>query len=165
MPSPDLIQRAQQYLALKGPTVEFIGQLGFGEDGAVWETNVRSAVKAFERQRNYEQELACYLRLDECNCERLGEFSIPRLIDACDDLLVIEIEIVHRPFLLDFGKAYLDAPPLYFHDAAFMAQFHQQYAELWDDRWPEVQSLLWQLEKMGIYYFDPKPGNILFDDD
>jgi hypothetical protein len=37
--------------------------------------------------------------------------TFPQLVRVDDQLLVIEMSIVDRPFVLDFAGAYLDAPP------------------------------------------------------
>lgn len=39
-----------------------------------------------------------------------------------------------------------------------------EQAELFGDRWPEVEESLWKLESLGIYYVDAKPKNISFGD-
>jgi hypothetical protein len=70
-----------------------------------------------------------------------------------------------RPrFLLDFGKVYLDAPPPYWNDAEIMANWHAEGRENFGDRWSKVLSLIGMLQKYGIWYIDPKPGNIMFED-
>lgn len=107
----EIVAAARDYLAL--PTPEDKGELsellGKGEDGFVWRTNANTALKVFFRQRNYERELACYIRLSRWNnVTELAGFSIPRLIGEDDALMVIEMGIVTPPWVLDFGKAYID---------------------------------------------------------
>src|SRR4051812_11316294 len=42
---------------------------------------------------------------------KVHRFAVPKLISWDDDLLIVEIQVVSPPFILDFGKAYLDHPP------------------------------------------------------
>jgi hypothetical protein len=77
-------------------------------------------------------------------------------------LKVIELEIVRPPFLLDFGKVYLDTPPPYWNDSEIMGHWHAEGKENFGARWSKVLSLIGMLQKYGIWYIDPKPGNIMF---
>lgn len=136
--------------------------LGYGIDGAVWSTNKKTAIKAFERPNNYNRELACYERLYDTSTFSLGEFSIPSLIDHNAELLVIEISIVRPPYLLDFGKSYLDQPPDFSPEV--LADWEAEKSALFETgQWVTVRSLIGQLRTLGIYYFDAKPANIAFD--
>jgi hypothetical protein len=153
-------QRAKEYATQYGFQILWERQLGFGNDGSVWETDQRSAVKAFERESNYIRERNCYQRLELLGIERVGELMIPRLIGFADDLLTIEIGVVFPPFLLDFGKAYLDHPPDYTPEV--LADWESERRELFGERWPQVQEALGWLQSYGIYYYDAKPGNITF---
>jgi hypothetical protein len=46
-----------------------------------------------------------------------------------------------------------------------MARFYAEGAWLFRDHWPDVVTALEALRKLGIYYLDPKPGNIAFGDE
>ena len=93
----------------------------------------------------------------------MGRYAVPTMVDFHDELLVIEMSLVTAPFLLDFGKAYLDSEPE--HSEETWAYHYEEQKEIWEHRFDEVQSLLSELKSMGIYYRDPKPGNIMFDPD
>ena len=129
-------QRAEIYAAQYGFQILWDRRLGFGNDGSVWETDKRSAIKVFERETNYIRERDCYQRLEEIGVERIGEFMIPRLIGFDDDLLIVEMGIVFPPFLLDFGKAYLDHAPDYTPEV--LADWEAARQELFGERWPQV---------------------------
>jgi hypothetical protein len=86
--------------------------------------------------------------------------AVPRLIESDDGLLVIEMSIVSAPYLIDFGKAYLDSEPD--HSAETWAEHHQEQREIWEDKYNEVQAVLWALRQLGIFYRDAKPGNLMF---
>jgi hypothetical protein len=45
-----------------------------------------------------------------------------------------------------------------------LAEDEEKNREVFEDRWPQVKSLLWALRRFGIWYMDPKPGNIMFED-
>lgn len=85
--------------ARRRPPVLF-DRLGFGQDGIVYSTSEKTAVKAFRYLEQYDREKRVYLRLDERGTSRIGEFSIPRLMKVNDELMVIEMGIVSPPFIL-----------------------------------------------------------------
>jgi hypothetical protein len=159
--SLDQRQRAEAFARSRG--LVLTKEIGSGEDGAVWKTgpNRETVVKAFERPRQYGAELGCYQRLREQNVRKIGRFFIPRLIDWDEELLVIEISLLTSPpYILDFGKAYLDFAPE--HSEETWAEHESQQRDWWGEKYPEVLALLWQLEQIGIHYRDAKPGNIEF---
>jgi len=43
--------------------------------------------------------------------------------------------------------------------------WENQRRELFEDRWPQVRLLVSALRRIGIYYMDAKPGNIMFGDE
>ena len=74
-----------------------------------------------------------------------------------DHLLIIEMTIVRRPFVLDFGGAFLDKAPDF---SEVMADWRAEKFEQFGDRWPAAESILRQLERYGIYVIDVNPNNI-----
>lgn len=158
----ELFQRAEAYLQSRGLTIDFQYPLGSGIDGYVWRTSRRSALKLCERNKSFQEEVESYRRLHEGKVGRIHGFAVPRLIDCDESLMAIEISVVSPPFLLDFGKVYLDSPPPYWNDAEIMGHWHAEGKENFGPRWPEVLRLIGALQKYGIWYVDPKPGNIMF---
>ena len=76
--------------------------------------------------------------------------------------IAIEISIVRPPYLLVFGKAYLDQPPDFSPEV--LADWEAEKSALFETgQWETVRSLIGQLRTLGIYYFDAKPANIAFD--
>ncbi len=155
--------RAAEYARLKGIDIDFANPLGAGMDGAVWRTNRTTAVKVFERQANYELELQCYCRFHSAEIDSINGFAVPRLMGFNEELLVIEMGIVSPPFIIDFAKVRLDRP--YDFCEEVIADWNESGRDLFEDRWPQVKSLLWALDRFGIYYMDAKPGNIMFGND
>ena len=78
-------------------------------------------------------------------------FDVPFLVDFDQELLIIEISIVQPPYLLDFGKVYLDHPPTHLYDEQMMANAHVEWEERFGKRWSKVHHAMKMLEKLGIY--------------
>lgn len=131
----------------------------------MWRSSRGSAVKVLEREKNFLIEKECYLRLKEAGIVQLIGLAVPTLVDYDDDLMVIEIDVVQPPFLLDFGKAYVDFPPPYWGDKQIIANMHAEGREMFGKNWSRVVRVLGALQRFGIYYVDPKPGNISFGED
>ncbi len=91
--------------------------------------------------------------------EILG-FNVPQLISSDDELLVIEMTIVARPFVLDFAGAYLDAPPTFSEE--IWSEWEAEKRDQFENRWPKVQAVLSALEEFDIYMIDVSPSNIAF---
>lgn len=158
------LERAQEYADSRKISLHREDPFGYGMDGTIWRTSRHSAVKLFEREKNFRDELECYQRFTAAGVDAISGFAVPELLDFDSELMVIEIKIVRPPFLLDFGKVYLDAPPPYWDDAEIMEHWHAEGRENFGNRWAKVLSVIRILEGYGIYYVDPKPGNIMFAD-
>lgn len=146
-------------------------QLGYGIHGIVFLADslleketppVRSAVKVHRQEPAYLRERDVYLRLRDRAITFVRECRVPQLLRYDDDLLVIEMTVVKRPFLLDFGGAYLDKAPDFSEEV--LADWRAEKQEQFESRWPEVQAILRALEAMGILMLDVNPGNISFGD-
>jgi hypothetical protein len=158
------LERAKTYANSRRISLQLEAPIGYGMDGSIWHTSRQSVVKTFEREKNYQDEVECYRRFATRQILTIAGFVIPDLIDCDDELLALEMSIVRPPFLLDFGKVYLDAPPPYWNDSEIMGHWHDEGRENFGKRWSKVLSVIRILEGFGIYYVDPKPGNIMFAD-
>jgi hypothetical protein len=163
MPNPILEQNAKAYAKLSGISLNLKTPLGYGNDGCVWKSNRQSAVKAFERQDNYRRESRCYQRLAEHGVRFIQGLAIPQLLGLDDRLMIVEMQLVAPPFLLDFGKAHLDVAPDFSPEV--MTDWEETGEELFGLRWPDAKAVVWGLRQYGIYYYDAKPGNINFGDE
>ena len=85
---------------------------------------------------------------------------VPQLLGYDDDLWVVEMTIVTRPYVLDFAGAYLDSRPDY--PEHVMCDWRVEKEEQFEDRWPEVQGIIGAFEQYDIYLADVNPGNIAF---
>jgi hypothetical protein len=161
----ELLLNAEEYA--HSSDISLIGKdmLGYGSDGSVWTSSRRTAIKACYDPKRFGLELECYRRLREANARRIGMFSVPYLEGFDDELLVIEITIVQPPYLLDFGKVYLDRAPTHLYDEQMMANAHEEWLARFGDRWSRVLHAMKLLERHGIYYYDPRPGNVCFGDE
>lgn len=138
--------------------------LGKGTDGAVYRSQRDTAIKALYQENLYWNEVDSYRRLAEYGMtQQIDQFRVPRLLGSDDALLVIEMDIIqHPPFIIDFAKVRIDRPPDFSKEVT--REHNRQCKEWFGDHWPEVRSLLAALESVGIYYLDPRPGNIVFED-
>ena len=147
--------------------LELAESLGSGKDGIVLVAKrkakpARVAIKVLRWAELYQREKKVYERLSGSGITTVLGFSVPQRIGYDDDLHVIEMTIVERPFVLDFAGAYLDARPEFPKDVwdDWEADKREQFGE----RWPKVQAILDEFEAMGIYLLDVSPGNIGFGD-
>lgn len=160
------LRRARQYVTGRGLTLG--GELGFGHQGVVWmtegqtERGEQTAVKAYQREPEYVRERDAYLRLLECDVREIRGCNVPQFIDCDDELWILEMTIVTRPFLLDFAGAYLDWSPDFSEEV--MADWRAEKLEQFGERWPEVEAILRILQTYGIFMIDVHPGNIALGD-
>lgn len=122
-----------------------------------------TAVAAHDRAESYRHERDCYLRLSRVGVIELCGHHVPRLIQYDDELLILEMTVVTRPHVLDFGGAYLDRPPDY--PAEILDEWMADKEEQFGSDWPHVQTILSELRRYGIHLADVNPGNIAFLDD
>jgi hypothetical protein len=158
-----LIPKASQYAAQNQLTL--CEPLGFGKDGIVLAAKrkarpANSAIKVHRHVELWAREKRAYDRLAELGIRSVLGFHVPRLIGFDSDLLVIEMTVVTRPFVLDFASAYLDARPEFPEDV--WNQWEADKREQFEERWPQVQAILRSFEELGIYLLDVSPANIAF---
>ena len=101
-----------------------------------------------------------YFRLQNFEINEIEGHNVLHLIGYDDDLLAIEMSIVVRPFLLDFGGAYLDQPPDFSDE--ILEQWEADKQEQFEGNWPKAAAILETLRGYGIYVADVNPGNIGF---
>ena len=160
--SEDIEKRASAYCERRSMGIK--RQLGFGKDGTVFLTNMATAVKVHARIEPYERELTCYLHFQRHGVIEVCGFHVPQLIGFDDELLVIEMTVVERPFMLDFAEAYLGDAPDFPDDV--LEQWRQETIEQFGTRWPEVESAVEWLEvRLGVQLLDIHPWNIAFADE
>ena len=114
--------------------------LGDGNDGAVWESNQQTAIKALERRDSYFRERDAYLRLQDQTIVDIQGFAVPLLVDFDDTKQIVEMTVVFPPCILDFAKAYVDSPPDFSEEVLW--DWYEGTADLFDGDWDTVQSLL-----------------------
>jgi hypothetical protein len=140
-------------------------RLGFGIHGTVHvveneSKQYQSAIKAYNSAEFYVRERAVYERLREAGVTELLGFHVPQFIGADDELFVLEMTIVTRPFVLDFAGAYLDRRPQFPEEA--WAEWELNKREQFGDGWKTVLSIMDAFEELGIYLVDISPSNIRF---
>jgi len=159
----DLLTNAKEYCKCNHKEIILEPILGAGTDGTVWQSQQGTAIKALGRTKNFLDELKCYRRLREKKVTEILGFAVPELEGHSNSLQVIEISIVQPPYLIDFGKVYIDRPPPYLGDPIAMSNWHTEGRDNFGGDWNKVQSVLGYLKNnFGIWYVDPKPANIHF---
>ena len=161
MNNPELRANLDQYVAKHRLSLHDF--LGDGTDGCVWRSSRNTAIKALERHRSYVTERDCYRLLTKHCVTAIDGFSIPKLVEYDDHTLVIEMAIVSPPCVIDFAKSYIGHEPEYPEEV--LEEREQHWSEIWEDRWPQVQAILWKLRQFGIHYVDPSQNNIKFGTD
>jgi len=89
-----------------------------------------------------------------------------RMLGHDDDLGVIEMSIVTRPFVLDFGKVRLDQRLEDVWPDEVLAERWAYWRSLFEDaQWPIVLAIFHELGgRYGIWLEDIHPGNIAFNE-
>ena len=141
--------------------------LGSGKDGIVLVAKRKAqpadvAIKVLRWNECYQREKQVYERLGEIGVTAVLGFNVPQLLGYDDELCVIEMTIVKRPFVLDFAGAYLDKRPEFTDE--IWADWEAEKREQFEGRWPEVRRVLDAFEELGVYLLDVSPGNIGFID-
>ena len=120
------------------------------------------AIKVHLLAESYLREKEAYQRLKGAGISTILRFNVPELLGYDDELRVIEMTVVARPFVLDFAGAYLDIPPD-FSDEVW-AEWEAEKMEQFGARWPTVQAVLGAFEELDIHLLDVTPNNIAFLD-
>ena len=160
-----LIPNARSYSARH--EIELAETLGSGKDGIVLVAKDKTkaadvAIKILRIEEFYLREKQAYLRLRMNAATTVLGFNVPQLLNWDDDLRVLAMTIVKRPFVLDFAAAYLDVRPEF--PADVWADWESGKREQFEGRWPDVQKVLAAFEALGIYLLDVSPSNIAFLD-
>jgi hypothetical protein len=160
----ELVERAEEYCRRKG--LALAQQLGFGVHGIVFSVRSQSetgrrAIKAHERQADYHRERDAYLRLEEHGIQTIRDCAVPRLLGFDDNLWIIEMTVVTRPYVLDFAGAYLEYAPEFSDEV--LADWRAEKQEQFGSHWPEAERIVRILESYGIYLIDISPANIALD--
>jgi hypothetical protein len=160
---------------LRGRAVEFAQQqrltlleeLGFGVQGIVFAAKSQDldgpfALKIHNQESGYLREREAYFRLRTLGIASIRGCNIPQLLGYDDAYFIIAMTIVVRPFVLDFGGAYLDRPPEFPEEV--LAAWEKEKREQFGMHWPEVRAIRSELRSHGIYLLDVNPGNISLGD-
>ncbi len=122
----------------------------------------QSAITAHNSVAPYKREREVYGRLRNASVTAVLGLHVPQFIRADDELLVIEMTIVTRPFVLDFASAQLGTRPPFPEE--LWAEWESEKREQFGTRWKTVQAVMNALEELGIFLGDVSPSNIAFAD-
>ena len=137
-------------------------QMGFGVHGRVFMVGgglSPTVVKVCAEEEPYRRERNAYLRLRERGIDQLMGFHVPGLISCSDELRVLHMSLVTRPFCLDFAAAYLDSLPSDFPAMDFEWE-SAKLEQFGSEKWELVEGVLGELRSLGIYQTDVSPTNI-----
>jgi len=159
------LERARKFCQQRGLTITE-PSAGYGHDGILSLTNRQSYLKTFERPATYAKEREAYRRLKAHGVVTIQGHNVPQLLDYDDALGVIEMSIVARPFVLDFGKVRLDQRLEDHWPAEVLAERWAHWESLFEpDQWPTVLAIFRELgHRYGIWLEDVNPGNITFSE-
>lgn len=159
----DTIANAEAYSVRH--RMRLLDRLGTGIHGIVFavESNAEfsaAALKVHYFREPYLRERQVYERLAELEVSQILGFEVPRLLDFDDEFLALRMTIVTAPFTLDFAGAYLDFAPQFSEE--IWEEWRRKNEEQFGSDWPMAQTILGELEDLGIHMHDPSPSNIRF---
>ena len=141
-------------------------RLGFGIHGSVFKAKRKDgsdvAIKYHSETEPFIREFEIYVRLDDFGVRQVCGFFVPKLLAVDEELRILEMTIVTRPFVLDFAGAYLDVKPAFTPE--IWEEWEAKRLEEYGDRWPIVRKILDEFEAMDIYIIDVHPSNLAFRD-
>lgn len=148
----ELLKRAKRYAHRNGTKIISTVEFGHGMEGSVWISRRDSAIKITRNQKNYADELEAYQRLQAGGVRQLCGFAVPWLLGCDDELQAIEMEIVQKPYLLDFGKVYFDGEQLRAYDPGDLQLDRNRSKSFYHAAdWSRVAMVLYALEtQFGI---------------
>jgi hypothetical protein len=138
-------------------------RIGFGIHGIVFLVESNDGVSVIKALRDfipYQREKDTYQRLEHHHVLDILGFRVPRLLNANDDLQVLQMSLVSAPHVLDFAASFLDEPPEFSSET--WAEWERKNEEQFDSDWPIARKILSELESLGIFMLDPSPSNIRF---
>jgi hypothetical protein len=160
----DSWDRLSEFAVKTGRTL--VKQLGWGNEGLVYATTSKTAIKVYLHENLYKNEKRVYERLSENSVTSVHGFSVPIFVAASDELRALEMTVVMPPFIIDFAGAYLDKRPPYAYDEEIMESWEEAGREQFgDERWSKAKSVMAVFAGMRIYLNDVHNRNLIFDDE
>src|SRR5947209_19356955 len=92
--SDDIVLRADAYATTRGIRLERL--IGFGREAKVYATSRRTAIKIHDDREAFQRELLCYIRLTTLDISEVLGHSVPRLFDADEQLMILEMRKIGR---------------------------------------------------------------------
>ena len=149
--------RIELYAEQRSLAIE--SRLGFGQDGIVYGSSNKTALKCLRTGELYRREKAVYCLLQTKGVKTVRGFHVPELIDYEDTLWVIEMTIVTPPYILDFASAYLE-PCMNKFSQEQLEEWREQKLDEFESNWPQVRLLMAAFEGLGVYLSDIHPRNV-----
>lgn len=121
-------------------------------------------MKFFDRVDRFSRELEVYHVLRTKRIHLIDGDNVPELIRSEEDLRVIEMSIVERPFILDFAGAIRsrEVPDFEQH---VIEEHIEHIRDLFGNRWADALHVAEVFRQTtGFVLLDIHPGNIAFSD-
>jgi hypothetical protein len=147
---------AHRYFGATSPPT----RLGAGVGGYVYlSPDLRTAVKIHNHEDGFHRELEVYRRLQKLDITRIHGLTIPKLRAASEDLLLIQMDFVSAPYLLDFAGVLFQPPHTVFDDERIQ-YWHDKIKEFFGPNAHIAYAVYNTLAKHGLYYMDFRPTNL-----
>lgn len=147
---------AQHYFGTSSPPT----RLGAGVGGYVYlSSDLRTAVKIHNHEEGFHRELEVYRQLKRLDITRLHGLTIPKLRSARHDLLLIQMDFVNAPYLLDFAGV-LSKPPEILFGAEQLQYWHDRIHEFFGPNADIAYAVYNSLARHHLYYVDFRPSNL-----
>ncbi len=154
---PKALAKAQSFIG----TTEVLRELGWGVSGIVFMApDLTTAIKVHHRRESFQNEARAYRLLRSHRVTSMMGITIPKLRYADEERMLIAIDIVRPPFLLDFAG-------VQFVDPGFSEQTIIENREDVELRFGRNAHLAFAVQhallQFGIYYLDLRRGNLNLD--
>lgn len=149
-------ETARRYLGIEtSPT-----RLGAGIGGYVYlSPDLTTAVKVHNHEDGFQRELFVYRRLRSLRITKLHGLTVPKLHNADQSLMLIQMDFVSAPFLLDFAGVLLESPYRAF-DAERLQHWHDSISGFFGPNAHIAYAIYNTLSQYGLYYVDFRPSNL-----
>ena len=132
--------------------------LGWGISGFVYlSPDSRTAVKVHRGEAGFIRELEVYRILRKLGITQLHGLNVPKLRGVSINARLIQMDVVNKPYLLDFAGV-LYEPPDYPLDK--MELWHQDIARYYGPNAHVAYAVYNTLAGYGLYYVDIRPSNL-----
>lgn len=158
---PQELRQLREYANRK--RIDLSDRLGSGVDGLVYSTTQGSAVKGHRSKQTFQKELRAFEVLSKYPDQDFAGFNVPRMLDFHPELMVIEMQLVIPPFVVDFTGATIGKQSTTFSDMSAEDYEEWERGKIEDygqSDWQVVKTVIGRFRRIGIFLNDIHKGNI-----